>query len=204
MSSASYYERNREAIKAKQRLRGKVYYATVLKAHRATPAEREKHRLRLLARYWRDPERARAEAQRRKKADPDRRNATARAWHHKRMLTDPESYRAVVRQRAAIEKGAEGQCSAADWTRVVETYGNACLACGLPKKLTQDHVVPLSRGGTHWPVNLQPLCLSCNASKGARNQADYRPDAGRSIQEWGHGTMTGSVKTKWELGAGDW
>ena len=40
-----------------------------------------------------------------------------------------------------------------------------CQECGTMKKLTIDHVVPISKGGTHSIGNLQSLCLSCNTSK---------------------------------------
>lgn len=54
-------------------------------------------------------------------------------------------------------------------------YGWHCLACGdRPAKLTIDHVVPVSRGGSSLIDNLQPLCLSCNVAKGT-NDVDYRP-----------------------------
>lgn len=30
---------------------------------------------------------------------------------------------------------------------------------------TKDHIVPISRGGTNHPSNLQPSCRECNSSK---------------------------------------
>jgi 5-methylcytosine-specific restriction endonuclease McrA len=48
------------------------------------------------------------------------------------------------------------------------------LCCGRPDvKLTQDHVVPLARGGSNLIDNIQPLCASCNSSKGTQT-IDYR------------------------------
>jgi hypothetical protein len=46
--------------------------------------------------------------------------------------------------------------------------GCQCKVCGSIESLTLDHVLPLSRGGTDEPDNLQILCRSCNSRKGAR------------------------------------
>ena len=43
-----------------------------------------------------------------------------------------------------------------------------CAICGKPvkfKKMTIDHITPLSRGGTNNYDNLQLACLSCNRLK---------------------------------------
>jgi len=44
-----------------------------------------------------------------------------------------------------------------------------CLVCGTDRKLTVDHVWPLSKGGSNHRRNLQCLCQSCNSRKGARH-----------------------------------
>lgn len=46
--------------------------------------------------------------------------------------------------------------------------GWVCLHCGSPDDLTLDHVIPWSVGGSDETNNLQTLCRSCNARKGAR------------------------------------
>ena len=43
----------------------------------------------------------------------------------------------------------------------------ACVYCSKPYEHA-DHVIPLSRGGTHTLTNLVPACADCNLSKGAR------------------------------------
>lgn len=48
-----------------------------------------------------------------------------------------------------------------------------CLKCGSSKRLTVDHVVPISKGGSNTLLNLQCLCYGCNRQKGA-NTKDYR------------------------------
>jgi 5-methylcytosine-specific restriction endonuclease McrA len=82
---------------------------------------------------------------------------------------------------------AEGFITEEQWNRIVSFYScyNQCICCGLEydndileRKLTIDHVVPIINNGTHWPSNIQPLCYSCNSSKGHRHETDYRFDEG--------------------------
>ena len=57
----------------------------------------------------------------------------------------------------------------ADIRRAIhERDGWACLHCGSRDDLTLDHIVPWSAGGPDGIDNLQTLCRSCNARKGAR------------------------------------
>lgn len=71
------------------------------------------------------------------------------------------------RYRARL-KNAEGFFSRGDWELLKKQYGYKCPVCGKgePKiKLTPDHVIPLSRGGSNWIENIQPLCIKCNVEK---------------------------------------
>lgn len=45
--------------------------------------------------------------------------------------------------------------------------GKPCVKCGKPAD-TVDHIIPMSRGGTNDPDNLQPMCWDCNRRKGAK------------------------------------
>lgn len=63
-----------------------------------------------------------------------------------------------------------------EWESIKAKYGFICLCCKRKEpdiKLEMDHVIPLSAGGLHCLSNIQPLCRSCNASKGTR-YIDYR------------------------------
>lgn len=51
---------------------------------------------------------------------------------------------------------------------LAERDGRSCKHCGTTEKLTVDHIVPRSRGGTNDINNLQILCRACNSRKGAR------------------------------------
>lgn len=52
----------------------------------------------------------------------------------------------------------------------IRDCGRRCVYCGTALGLenaTLDHVIPLSRGGSHLPGNLVAACQPCNQLKGA-------------------------------------
>jgi len=53
-------------------------------------------------------------------------------------------------------------------------YNSSCFYCGSIKKIEMDHVVPLSRGGSHGIGNLVPACSKCNLSKGSKYLSEWR------------------------------
>jgi hypothetical protein len=51
---------------------------------------------------------------------------------------------------------------------IVNPKAKLCVFCGRPAAEV-DHVIPRVRGGNNSLRNAQPLCRSCNASKGSKN-----------------------------------
>ena len=47
----------------------------------------------------------------------------------------------------------------------IKSLGKECKFCPSKENLTIDHIIPLSKGGTNNPDNLQTLCSSCNKKK---------------------------------------
>jgi 5-methylcytosine-specific restriction endonuclease McrA len=89
----------------------------------------------------------------------------------------PEKAAEKTRRRRAIEMRAEGSHTRDEWLAMVEHFNGYCVCCGKHfgvEGLTEDHVVPLTWGGSEWIQNIQPLCTSCNCSKGNRHATDYR------------------------------
>jgi uncharacterized protein YdaU (DUF1376 family) len=62
----------------------------------------------------------------------------------------------------------------AEWLALVDACGNACVRCG-GAGVVKDHITPIYQGGSDGIDNLQPLCQSCNSSKGPENK-DFRPE----------------------------
>ena len=81
------------------------------------------------------------------------------------------------RRRRIRHKSAEGFHTDTEWENLLDTFGHKCLKCGKHEsetELTRDHIVPLGTdGGTDYISNIQPLCRSCNSSKG-HTYSDYR------------------------------
>lgn len=88
---------------------------------------------------------------------------------------NPERKRATDHSYRARKSNAEGSFTAKEWINLCNLYGNKCLACGKETRLVADHIIPLSKGGSNWISNIQPLCLGCNSSKRDKT-IDYRPD----------------------------
>lgn len=128
--------------------------------------QRNRLRRRELTKAWRQGkgrEREAARAREWKRANRERMLAYNRAW----CRTHPEVIKERTSRRRALKAGATTvPFTAADWTAIVAAQAGACAYCGDDSApLTQDHVVPLSRGGDHSATNIVGACRSCNCRK---------------------------------------
>jgi len=79
-------------------------------------------------------------------------------------------------KRRAAKKRVPNSLTREEWNTMLELCDYSCLKCrSSASKLTIDHVVPLDVGGDNTAPNIQPLCQSCNSSKGLKS-TDYRPE----------------------------
>lgn len=75
------------------------------------------------------------------------------------------------RNKRRTWESLSGYFTAQEWVDLCNKYDNKCLACGIKSKYTKqnklspDHVIPLSRGGSNIIDNIQPLCWNCNKLK---------------------------------------
>jgi 5-methylcytosine-specific restriction endonuclease McrA len=80
-----------------------------------------------------------------------------------------EYYRFKCLERVARKKNAQGSHTQEEWIELKKRCNFKCLHCGKDEPtilLTQDHIIPLSKGGSDNIENIQPLCKSCNSRKG--------------------------------------
>lgn len=72
------------------------------------------------------------------------------------------------RRRRHRQRAAAGSYTRAEWEAVVRKQRGRCADCGIKvKRLTVDHIVPISKGGTNYIINIRGLCQPCNSRKGA-------------------------------------
>lgn len=68
----------------------------------------------------------------------------------------------------ARKANAEGSHTAQEWLDLLNKTNGICPTCkqdvGI-EKLTQDHIIPLSKNGSNYISNIRPLCKPCNSSK---------------------------------------
>lgn len=100
--------------------------------------------------------------------------ASAKAWASENSEAR-ESHRS--KRKASLRSAGVYKFTGRDWIRVQRRFGMKCSYCGSAEKLTQDHVVPVSRGGTHSVGNIVPCCGSCNSSKGNKLLVEWRRDS---------------------------
>ena len=60
-----------------------------------------------------------------------------------------------------------------EWQENILFFDGECAYCGSKEKLTQDHIIPVSKGGGYTKENIIPCCGSCNSSKQDKNYEEW-------------------------------
>jgi 5-methylcytosine-specific restriction endonuclease McrA len=147
------------------------YWSKRYKAERDRNPERYNERQRLSAR------RRRAEnsepflmAERRYRAKhPER----VREAHKRWRLRNLAWYRNKEARRKSQKAGLLATLTVDEWEEILDEYSHLCAYCGVQGEMTQDHVIPLSRGGDYTKDNIVPACKSCNSSKRDRTPNEW-------------------------------
>lgn len=92
-------------------------------------------------------------------------NESKQIYHRNYCKKHPNVISHLKANRYAREKGAMGSHTLQEWEELKNKYNNKCAICGKDAKLTKDHIIPLSKGGTNYISNIQPLCRNCNSRK---------------------------------------
>jgi 5-methylcytosine-specific restriction endonuclease McrA len=101
--------------------------------------------------------------------------------HRKELTTHSREYRhqhpeinnAIKHRRRARELNCEGSYTAQEFIEKCKAFNQRCAYCGATKRLTPDHIIPLSRGGTNNIDNILPVCKKCNITKNAKTLQEF-------------------------------
>lgn len=146
-----WYEENRERVIGRARTWYRANQERRAEWHRCWYLANQEHLIEYQRRY--------------RKEYPNKVIAYKRRWY----AANPDKVYAMTQRRRAREHEAEGTHTAVEWRELCEAYDNRCAHCGNAEaSLTRDHVIPLSRGGSDYIENIQPLCRSCNSRKGTK------------------------------------
>lgn len=179
----SYRQRMGDELRAKKR-QYVVANAEALRAYRAARrAERTPEERAAMAAYQREwarqayangRPRTQATKDRRRQRDLDRRAEIRKneADYRERNADRRRDWEAA--RRARIRNADIRTVTVNDWRRLCLRYRNRCAYCDACAVLTQDHIIPLARGGRHAIGNLLPACGSCNSSKNDRLIIEWR------------------------------
>jgi 5-methylcytosine-specific restriction endonuclease McrA len=109
-------------------------------------------------------------------ANKERRAQAQREW----QAANPEKVRQYVLERVARRKNATTYViTDKDWRRLLSS------PCAMPgctnTDIEVDHIIPLSRGGSHGIANLQTLCRHHNRTKHSKLWIEYRAHLARLL-----------------------
>jgi 5-methylcytosine-specific restriction endonuclease McrA len=185
---AAHYQANRESLRAK----GKAYFEL----------NREEANARSRAYRLANLERCVEHVRKWREANPERQRELTRRWHTEhaeelraaRQTPEGRAYHAEKsrefyrrhRERMVKEAlprkqlrrarliGVGGVVTQAEWRETLAYFNGHCAYCGEPMNPpTQDHMMPISRGGAHLIENIVPACGTCNSRKHTRNLLEY-------------------------------
>ena len=98
------------------------------------------------------------------KNHPQKRNEKLRNW---RKLNPEKAFVLRANYRTRL-KNTEGNFTFKEWEQKKKEFDYTCPMCERREPevaLTIDHFIPISKSGTNWIYNIQPLCKNCNSIK---------------------------------------
>jgi len=161
-SRRKYYWKDPEKARKLDRARYKQhpdYYRTKARLYR----QNNREKCRQVVRKWQilHPDHGKYYQRQRRLNDLNGCREYERQWYH----ANRDKVRMKSARRWARLHNAKGSYTLQEWQELKARYNQRCAICKLEKKLTIDHIIPLSKNGSNYIDNIQPLCKSCNSSK---------------------------------------
>jgi 5-methylcytosine-specific restriction endonuclease McrA len=154
-------EKNKEALRLKKQ---KYYNDNKERIRRESKEKYEEKKLQLNAMRREKYEQEKDEINRLKRIQYNRDEAV----REKRLMDN--------RARRNLKYGAEGIHTNAQFWSVCDKQKWTCVYCGSvlsQETATEDHIIPLIRGGSDWIENIQAACKGCNSRKHAKTHEEF-------------------------------
>lgn len=113
-------------------------------------------------------------------------------------------------KRKALERQQIATLTWEQWQECLLFFDNGCVYCGTHENITQEHIVPLSKGGSYSKHNIVPACSCCNLGRRAepmeqwyKRQPFFNIKRLKRINDWRlvdgqEGLFTVGRATKWK------
>jgi 5-methylcytosine-specific restriction endonuclease McrA len=125
---------------------------------------------------WKNVESYRAYAIEYNKTHPEAHRAASRKYRELNIEPEREKTRKHRMKKSGVSIVS---LTLQDWENIKAAYNNCCAYCGIKSdNLSQDHVIPISKGGQHIKENVVPCCRPCNSKKRDKSLAEF----GKNIQ----------------------
>lgn len=169
----SYYKRYSQDI-ARRVTEWRAKNPESVKAIKARYEERHKEEKRARNKHW-------------EAVNPEKANALKAAW---RAANPGYSKEWASRNRDKVNSYAHnrrakyiGRYTKADIEAIFARQRGLCAnpACrvSIASKFDVDHIMPIHRGGTNWPDNIQLLCRKCNRCKDVKDPYEWAQENGK-------------------------
>jgi len=109
------------------------------------------------------------------KENREKKRQTDTRWRINNPEKAAQRNRISSRNHRAAKRQAQGFHTNKDIARIMEDQHWRCAYCRrlIRKNHHVDHIIPLSKGGSNWPKNLQLTCEACNFKKNANDPIDF-------------------------------
>lgn len=175
-----YRAKEREYVESK-----KEHYQKLKRAHRQEHPENYEKALQRYREAHRDEINAKARERRQQNLEHyreigrrsrDKHAEERNAYQRDYGKANRDKLTLFTNTRRARKLSAKGSHTDQEWQALKAFYDFKCLCCGKREpdiRLTRDHVIPLTIGGSDSIDNVQPLCARCNSKKNNKH-IDYR------------------------------
>jgi 5-methylcytosine-specific restriction endonuclease McrA len=151
--------KNKDRIKKKNKIYKKEYYI------------KNKNKIKEKANgyYLENKEALKEKAIKRREKDIVRQRENCKKWYR----DNKDHVFMLVHLRKEKERKTKGFKDKIENFRKKMSEIGECIYCGSKENITIDHLIPISKGGTHEVYNLFPACRKCNSSKHAQDWIEW-------------------------------